>query len=166
MSADNANNEYGTKIKSLITSYQSSDPSTDLKDGLAGSDVPSYARMDGMSSVSPVISLKPELKTNIGVKHDSAKPPVAYIPIAGIMAEAEAFGFGAKKYDAWNYKNGLAVVRTLSAAVRHIYQFLSGEDKDVESGVHHLGCARANIAMALDTLANHPELDDRFKGGK
>jgi hypothetical protein len=101
-----------------------------------------------------------------GVKHDLGKPPLAYIPKAALEAEGMAFAHGARKYYAWNYKNGLAVTRTLSAAMRHILQFLDGEDTDSESGAHHLGCARANLAMALDTLANHPELDDRHKGGK
>jgi len=98
-----------------------------------------------------------------GRKDDQSKPVLAYIPKAALWAEGQAFAFGAKKYESWNYKNGIAVVRTISAALRHIFQFLSGEDIDSESGVHHLGCARANIAMALDTLENHPEFDDRYK---
>lgn len=137
----------------------------DILDGLHGSNEPLYV-MEGSKLCAPsAMEPKPELKMNKGVKHDNAKPPMAYIPLAALQAEAEAFGFGANKYESWNYKHGLSVTRTLSAAVRHIFQFLSGEDKDVESKVHHLGCARANIAMCLDTLTNHPELDDRFKGG-
>lgn len=101
-----------------------------------------------------------------GLKYDSEKPPLAYIPKAALWAEGEAFAYGAKKYEPFNYKNGLAVTRSLSASIRHILQFLDGEDYDSESGVNHLGCARANLAMALDTLANHPHLDDRFNKGK
>lgn len=102
----------------------------------------------------------------VGVKFDQDKPALAYIPKAALYAEGQAFAYGAKKYGSWNYKNGIGVSRTLSAAIRHIYQFLSGEDVDVESNVNHLGCARANLAMALDTLENHPDMDDRFKEGK
>ena len=101
-----------------------------------------------------------------GLKHDSEKPALAYIPKAALDAEGKAFGYGARKYEAWNYRNGIAVSRTVSAALRHISQFLDGEDYDKESSAHHLGSARANLAMALDTLANHPELDDRWKGKK
>jgi hypothetical protein len=103
---------------------------------------------------------------NKGRKDDQEKPALAYIPKAALEAEGKAFSYGARKYASWNYRNGIAVTRTLSAALRHIFQFLSGEDIDSESGVHHLGCARANIAMALDTLANHPEFDDRYKENK
>lgn len=116
------------------------------------------------------ISSRPMERTqsenNSGLKHDQEKPPLAYIPKAALFAEGEAFKYGAKKYAPFNYRNGIVVTRTLSAAIRHIVQFLHGEDLDSESGVHHLGCARANLAMALDTLESHPEMDDRFKGGK
>lgn len=100
---------------------------------------------------------------DVGTKYDNGKPPLAYIPKAALDAEGAAFAYGAKKYDGWNYKLGIPVTRTLSAALRHIVQFLDGEDVDSESGAHHLGSARANLAMALDTLAHHPSFDDRFK---
>lgn len=113
-----------------------------------------------------IASAEGEAMSNVGLKHDQDKPALAYIPKAALWAEGQAFSYGAKKYEAWNYKYGINVTRTLSAAIRHIVQFLAGVEIDVESGVHHLGCARANIAMALDTLENHPEYDDRFKGEK
>lgn len=149
-----------------------STPPKDSSDGIASLNAFYRDRRDGKSSAQSVTLPKREEKEssdkNIGkgIKSDQGKPPLAYIPKAALYAEAEAFAFGAKKYDAWNYKNGLAVTRTLSAALRHITQFLSGEDLDSESGVHHLGCARANLAMALDTLENHPKLDDRFTSRK
>lgn len=108
-------------------------------------------------------SQEPPAPKDQGRKFDSDKPPIAFIPTEAIMEEAKAFGHGAKKYEAWNYTNGLAVTRTVSAALRHIFQFLDGENIDAESGASHLGCARAGLAMALDTLKNHPELDDRAK---
>lgn len=101
-----------------------------------------------------------------GTKFDGEKPPLTYIPKAALWAEAMAFKHGAVKYDAWNYKKGIAITRTLGGALRHIYQFLDGEDFDSESKAHHLGCARANLAMALDALENHPEFDDRYKKEK
>jgi hypothetical protein len=140
------------------------------------------AQLGGKCCVQNVMMKKPnenepsELKLGVGTKHDlpedkgtkydAGKPALAYIPKAALYAEGEAFAYGAKKYGSWNYKNGIHITRTLSASLRHIVQFLGGETIDPESGVNHLGCARANLAMALDTLENHPELDDRFKGDK
>lgn len=184
-----------TKTSSSITSNPLYSPTSDSPTGMSTSQDYTWARKDGQSYVLPVTELKPseseqsalkqddyveqmkeqfqkdqeivnKLQGNKGLKHDGEKPPLAYIPLAALFAEGEAFKYGAGKYAPFNYKNGIAVTRTLSAALRHIVQFLNGEDVDAESGVNHLGCARANLAMALDTLANHPQLDDRFKGEK
>jgi hypothetical protein len=126
----------------------------------------SLVHQAGKSCALLATEKRQEEKTNVGKKYDSEKPALAYIPKAALEAEGRAFSYGAQKYNPFNYKNGIAVTRTLSATMRHIIQFLAGEDFDRESGVHHLGCARANLAMALDTLENHPEMDDRFKGDK
>ena len=98
-----------------------------------------------------------------GKKFDKDKPTLAYIPLEALWEEGKAFKAGAEKYDPWNYKNGIDVTRTVSAAIRHIYRFLDGQNIDEETGAHHLGCARAGLAMALDTLKYHPEKDDRYK---
>jgi hypothetical protein len=98
-----------------------------------------------------------------GTKKDQGKPEVAIIPPIAILEEAKAFTYGKKKYGKWNFKKGLEVTRLISAAMRHILQFLGGEDIDKESEAHHLGCARANLAMALDMMERKPELDDRYR---
>jgi hypothetical protein len=119
------------------------------------------------SSAQNAMQPKQEEKmSNVGVKHDGEKPALAYIPKAALYAMGVAFNYGFKKYGGWNYRKGIAVTRTLSAATRHIFQFLSGEDFDKESGAHHLGSAMANIAMCLDTLERHPHFDDRDSGYK
>lgn len=178
---------FPTKINNLTTEHQLYSPLSDSPPGTSTSNASSWEKPDGLSSVNPAIPQRLSGKEHLeqkpgeslkkkqeeimnsylkGLKHDSEKPPLAYIPKAALYAEGDAFAFGAKKYDSWNYKHGIKVSRTLSAAIRHIMQFLDGEDHDQESGAHHLGCSRANLAMALDTLANHPEMDDRFKEKK
>lgn len=171
-----------TKINNSTIESQLYSP---ISDSPVGTSTPSgylSQLMDGMSCVAhatmPRQNEKEQLEQSLnalgkilvtggneakGLKYDAGKPPLAYIPKAALYAEGEAFAFGAKKYESWNYKNGLLISRTLSAALRHIAQFLDGQNNDNESGVNHLGCARANLGMALDTLANHPEMDDRWK---
>lgn len=170
MSAQNVKKSSRTKKSSSTTKSPLSMCTKASKDGMCTLPACLQARTAGLScAVAATPSKQPESEkneSNTGTKHDQDKPALAYIPKAALYAEGQAFAYGAKKYDAWNYKNGIAVTRTLGAAVRHIVQFLDGEDKDAESGTHHLGCARANLAMALDTLENHPKFDDRFKGGK
>lgn len=174
MSARSVKQKLQTKKRRSITSSRWSTCPVDIRDGMcihdascvmsAGSKYCAYFAMQPKQEQK--IPLEKNKERGVGLKADSEKPMLAYIPKAALYAEGEAFAYGAKKYESWNYKHGISITRTLSAAMRHIVQFLGGEDKDSESGVHHLGCARANLAMALDTLANHPELDDRFKGDK
>jgi len=102
-------------------------------------------------------------KLKIGLKNDSEKPVLAYVPKEAMYEMGKALTFGASKYQSWNYKNGIEITRTVSAALRHIYQFLDGENMDDESKSLHLGNAMANLAMAIDTYYNHPNLDNRFK---
>lgn len=98
-----------------------------------------------------------------GRKDDSGKPALEYIPKSAMWAMGGAFAYGAKKYGAFNYKGGLKVTRCLAAAVRHIYQYLAGENLDPESGISHLGHAMASLAMAIDMVENDTNLDDRYK---
>jgi hypothetical protein len=98
-----------------------------------------------------------------GRKNDKLKPGLSYIPKEAMWEAGKAFSFGASKYDKWNYKNGIEITRTVSAALRHIYQFMDGEDIDQESQALHLGNAIAGLAMAIDTYYNHKDKDDRSK---
>lgn len=70
---------------------------------------------------------------------------------------------GAKKYGRYNYCEGMEVTRLAAAALRHIHQFLDGEDLDPESGASHLGHARCNLAMILHTLELGTAIDNRRK---
>lgn len=103
-------------------------------------------------------------KLKAGTKNDQEKPMLAFFPKEAMWESGKAFSAGYKKYGSWNYKNGIEITRTISAALRHIFQFLDGEDIDEETGSVHLGNAIAGLAMAIDTYYNHPELDNRHKG--
>jgi hypothetical protein len=86
---------------------------------------------------------------------------------------ARAFGFGARKYDAFNFESGLSARRLLAAALRHIEAVLDGEEQDTEvykdaetgagfsSGAHHLGHAMASCAMYLRCRELGTLTDDR-----
>jgi len=124
-------------------------------------DLPALEAPVGPASVSEVAHGMLVTQAASGIKYDDSKPALQYVPKAAMFAMGEAFAHGAKKYGAFNYRGGLATTRTLAAAVRHIYQFLDGENLDSESGKSHLGHAMASIAMTLDTLEKRPDLDDR-----
>lgn len=100
---------------------------------------------------------------NVGVKFDGDKPPMALLDPEYLEGIAKVLGFGANKYAADNWRNGIAVRRLISAAYRHLGAINKGEDIDSESGLshsYHLGCCVMFLASMLNT---RPDLDDRWK---
>lgn len=92
-----------------------------------------------------------------------AKPPLHLIPPAAEILEAVVMGLGARKYGGaynWRVKPVRASVY-ISASMRHIAQWLDGQDDDPESGVSHLAHARACLGILLDARATGHLVDDR-----
>lgn len=100
---------------------------------------------------------------SVGTKFDAQKPKISLIPAEAIIEMAMAFTYGAQKYGADNFKQGISYRRLLDAAFRHLIALSNGEDADIESGNSHAGHALASIAMLCYMMKNKPELDDRFK---
>ena len=98
-----------------------------------------------------------------GTKHDSGKPSISLIPKDALWGMAQAFTYGAKKYGAHNYRDGIQFNRLADAAYRHLSAFVEGEDIDEESGNDHLYHALASIAMLIFMHKHRPEMDDRYK---
>ena len=98
-----------------------------------------------------------------GVKYDEDKPPMALLDSDFLEDISRVLGFGARKYVADNWRNGISYRRLISAAYRHLGSVNKGEDIDAESGLPHtahLGCC----IMFLNWMAkNRPDLDDRWK---
>lgn len=98
-----------------------------------------------------------------GMKQDFNKPQVSLIPSEAILEMAKAFTYGAQKYAAHNFKQGLKYSRLMDSAIRHLLAFNAGEDIDSESNNSHLGHAMASIAMLIYMHRNRTDLDDRYK---
>lgn len=95
------------------------------------------------------------------MKNDSGKPDLSLISYELMVMLARVREFGNKKYEKNNWKKGFKVTRSLAAALRHIFQFLSGETYDQESGISHLGHAVASLEHAIHDMEHRPENDDR-----
>jgi hypothetical protein len=109
------------------------------------------------------LNAEQKLSSCEAVKHDAFKPPLGLIPKSALDEEAAVFGFGAKKYDAHNWRKGMPWSRLISAAMRHLVDFNDGQDFDKESGLHALAHVRACCGFLIEYMVTHPELDDRFK---
>lgn len=98
-----------------------------------------------------------------GIKHDQEKPEMALLSPLWVTGVADVLTFGARKYAAHNWRKGLAVSRLISAALRHIFLFMAGQDYDEESGKHHLLHASCCLMFAYETLMMRPAFDDRWR---
>lgn len=99
-----------------------------------------------------------------GLKYDADKPPMALLDPPFLEGVASVLGFGANKYAAHNWRNGIQYSRLISAAYRHLGAINRGENVDPESGLphaYHLGCCTMFLASMMQT---RPDLDDRWKG--
>ena len=96
------------------------------------------------------------------LKYDQQKPRMELIDSYALEGLAKVLTFGANKYAADNWRQGLSYRRILGAMLRHISAIQRGEDTDPESGlphIDHVGCCWMFLSNYMNT--NRTELDDR-----
>lgn len=84
------------------------------------------------------------------------------IPYESLEEIAKVLAFGENKYQTANWTKGIEMRRLISAALRHIGQFNSGEDRDSESETLHLANAATNLLFAIWMYKYRPDLDNRW----
>lgn len=100
--------------------------------------------------------------TNSKDRIGATKVPLSLIPLSAQIHAALAHFDGAQKYQAWNWrKETVAASIYVDAALRHIQKWFQGEEKDRDSGIHHLGHALACLNIILDAQAYGNLVDDR-----
>jgi len=98
------------------------------------------------------------------IKKDDGKIKMHLLPPKALEGIAKIMTYGAKKYNAYNYKQGKGLNwdRLLSACMRHLNAWNSGEDIDPESGENHLFHAGCCIMMLIDLQESGIGKDTRF----
>lgn len=105
--------------------------------------------------------------TNPKDKIGASKPDLSLIPPAALVHEAMAMADGGRKYGPYNWREEPVQAMTyIAAALRHLGQYLDGQDIDPKSLVHHLGHARACCGILLDAAECGALIDNRPKPGK
>lgn len=91
------------------------------------------------------------------------KDPLHLLPTVALRALARVLKLGADKYGVYNWRESEGVrAQTYSAAImRHLTQFMDGEDADGESGESHLAHIMASCAILLDAEKAGRLIDDR-----
>lgn len=92
----------------------------------------------------------------------AAKPNLSILPFAPLYEAIPAIYEGRRKYGYWNWR-GEQISETIyaDAAIRHLMQFISGEDVDQDSGVHHISKAIAGLLVVRDAMLHGTSIDDR-----
>lgn len=108
-------------------------------------------------------AMEGQLDKLTGKKHDGGKPPMALLSGTALAEVSKVLGYGAQKYDTWNWKGGFKWSRVASAVLRHIFAWLGGEDKDPETSISHLAHAICGLMFLADFEVNKIGEDDRYK---
>jgi hypothetical protein len=95
------------------------------------------------------------------------KPNLALVPPATLIYLALAHESGAAKYGAYNWRvTNVEAMTYVAAAMRHITEWLDGQDKAADSGIHHLAHALASLSVLVDANETGCLIDNRPPVGK
>jgi len=96
-------------------------------------------------------------------RQGAKKPNLSVLPFAPLLDVIPALYEGRRKYGPWNWR-AEEVSETIyaDAAIRHLMQFLAGEDIDPDSGVHHISKAIAGLLVVRDAQIHGCSIDDRY----
>jgi hypothetical protein len=99
------------------------------------------------------------------IKYDENKLPLELLPLDALEEVAAVLHYGAKKYSARNWEKGFNYSRLYAAAMRHLWAWFRGEDKDPESGLFHLAhfACTALFLLAIWLRDKERKFDDRPK---
>lgn len=100
-----------------------------------------------------------------GVKHDGGKLPLDLLPFDAIEEVARVMDFGAQKYARRNWEGGMSWGRLFAAALRHLFSFWRGQDRDPETGLSHLAHATTCCLFLLAYSLRGAGADDRPSEG-
>ena len=93
------------------------------------------------------------------------KVSLGQISPAALVHESMAMMDGSWKYGYRNWREKKVQARIyIDAALRHIEAWAEGEELAEDSGVHHLGHARACLGILLDAQENGNLIDNRVPG--
>ena len=86
-----------------------------------------------------------------GRKYDGGKAKLHLLPPKSILEVGKVLTYGAEKYDAENWRKVDDLQnRYTSAALRHIFAHIEGEDVDEETGLSHLAHAMCCLLFKLE----------------
>ncbi len=99
---------------------------------------------------------------NVGIKFDQDKIRMDLLCPYAMEELSKVLTFGSRKYAPWNWAKGITTSRLVAAALRHTFAYMRGEDKDPETGLHHMAHAMC-CAMFIIGMPHYVDgQDDRY----
>lgn len=95
------------------------------------------------------------------VRHNSGKRKWSLVDFKALEPMVEVLEFGAEKYSADNWKNGLPYKEICESLLRHTVEFLEGGNLDPESGKPEVGHILANAMFLSHMFLFRKDMDDR-----
>jgi hypothetical protein len=99
----------------------------------------------------------------LGERYNGGKPALSLLlecphALSGLASTLE---FGMAKYSRGNYLRGLPHTEIVDSLMRHLVDYMGGQELDVDSGLRHVDHVLANALFLAELTARHPQLDDR-----
>jgi len=127
--------------------------------------VPDWAAMAERVAVCPPPDGEVRVESKTGGMKGSKLARFDLMPGKAIWELAEHYGKGERKYpgdeNGPNYKKGYPWHLSFSAAMRHLWEFWLGEERDAETGSKHVIAAAWHCLALAYFMDNHPAYDDR-----
>ena len=112
---------------------------------------------------SPVDLFEQGLKDNQALRYNEGKLQWSMIDFKSLEGMVKVLEMGAQKYSRNNWKLGMPVTQVCESLMRHLFAFMSGEDKDPESGESHMSHVLVNAMFVEYIMKERSEFDDRKK---
>lgn len=130
--------------------------------------IPDEINMDSLNKMWPLgYPLPNSSQAKTPIKADNNKLDWSLLPMEALEPVVEVLEFGKTKYSSWNWSEGSGFnwTRVISAALRHIFAWMRGEDLDPETNKSHLAHAVCNLIFLLYYTQNKERYinDDRNK---
>lgn len=98
-----------------------------------------------------------------GTKYDQDKPRMDLLDADALTGVAQVLTFGAQKYTAHNWREGISNSRLVAAMLRHLFAIMRGEYVDPESGLPHIDHVGCCWMFLSNNMKNRPDLNDLWK---
>jgi hypothetical protein len=98
-----------------------------------------------------------------GLRYNEGKRKWSLVPWNALEEVVKVLEQGATKYAPFNWQKGLSWTETYESLQRHAVSWISGEDKDKESGNHHMAHVAVNALFLLWFWLTEKGTDDRYK---